>query len=62
MVEVSSDGFVQVYNAFGQLMMEKSLIAGTHRTELDISDFPKGNYIVRVQNGAIDITQKVMKN
>lgn len=62
MVEVSSDGFAQVYNAFGQLMMEKSLIAGTHRTELDISDFPKGNYIVRVKNGAVDITQKVMKN
>lgn len=55
------DARIMMYNAFGQLVLEKTLPAGNERLELDISHLPKGSYFVRIQADQTLLTQQLVK-
>jgi uncharacterized protein (DUF1501 family) len=56
------DGYVQIFNAFGQLVIEKSLLRGTERMELNISALPNGNYFARITADQVLLTQQFIKH
>jgi uncharacterized protein (DUF1501 family) len=52
---------VEIFDAFGRLMMEVTLPANTNQNQIDISAFAKGNYFLRIQTGSTTITQQFTK-
>lgn len=52
---------VQIFNAYGQLMVERNLVTGTDRMELDVSGLPKGSYFIRIQADKPLLAQQFMK-
>lgn len=62
LVDNRQDVFVQLYNAFGQLLIEQPLAKGTDRALLEVSALPKGAYFVRVTGNQVLLTQQFVKH
>jgi uncharacterized protein (DUF1501 family) len=60
-VDNRKDCYVQIYNAFGQLVMEQPLLQGTDRLTLNISALPKGSYFARIIADKVLLTQQFVK-
>lgn len=59
--ESDTDLPVEVFDAFGRLVMELTLPKNSLQTQIDISSFAKGNYFLRIQTKTSSITQQFSK-
>jgi hypothetical protein len=58
--DINSKGALTVYNTNGELLLSNSV--ETPYSEFDVSHFPAGVYIVKIQTGTAVITKKVILN
>jgi len=61
LVDVKEEVYAQVFNSFGQLLIERRLDSGTHQNRLDISTLPNGNYFMRIQGSQTILTKQFIK-
>ncbi|MEO6884491.1 MAG: CHRD domain-containing protein [Bacteroidia bacterium] len=59
-----SNGFVKVYNLLGQQVFSETVIVlkGQNNYSLDISKLNSGIYMISIQEGSKEVTQRIIKN
>ncbi|ANQ52737.2 S8 family serine peptidase [Flammeovirga sp. MY04] len=53
---------VEVHNLIGQLMFSKVIRDAGNVVEVDLSDMPKGFYMIKLNNGTAQVSGKVLKD
>jgi hypothetical protein len=60
-VEVPENAFIEVYDGYGRTILFNSCIYANQKLDIDIQNWIKGNYLVKIFNENIVSTRKLIK-
>ncbi len=58
--DLSSGCYYELYNTGGKLLLRRKLIPGATETEINVQEYPKGLYLLRLTDGEEEVTKKVV--